>query len=66
MVERLLGIDVLVIQNEREVVAALSAVRDGEASFGDALIGALGRASGCSHTVTFDRRAARLADFAQL
>jgi predicted nucleic-acid-binding protein len=37
--------------------------KSGAASFDDALIGALGRWAGCSHTLTFDRKAARLRDF---
>jgi predicted nucleic-acid-binding protein len=51
------------VQNEREVATAMIALRTGVASFDDALIGALGRWAGCSHTVTFDRKAARLPDF---
>jgi len=34
--------------------------------FADALIGAIGRAHGCSATVTFDRKAAKLDDFTLL
>jgi predicted nucleic-acid-binding protein len=47
-------------------VAAADAVRgalgrlDGRLDFADALIGELGRAAGCDHTATFDRRAAQL------
>ncbi len=62
-IELILRIDSLSIQNEREVAAAMTALRSGAASFDDALIGALGRWGGCSHTVTFDRKAARLPDF---
>jgi predicted nucleic-acid-binding protein len=39
------------------------ALKDHRISFADALIGALGAEAGCSATMTFDRRAARLAEF---
>ena len=61
--ERLLGTTSLIVQNEREVFAATDLLRSGEASFSDALIGALGSWAGCSTTLTFDRRAARLPQF---
>ena len=62
-IERMLGIASLSIQNERQVFAAMLALKTGAASFDDALIGALGRWAGCSSTFTFDRKAARLKDF---
>lgn len=62
-VERLLQIDTLNIQNEREVFAAMVALRTGLGSFDDALIGALGEWAGCEETLTFDRKAARLKGF---
>lgn len=62
-IERIIGADLLVIEREREVEAAVMAVKDGRGSFADALIGSLGEAAGCSHTVTFDRKAARLPAF---
>ena len=62
-VERLLQIDTLNIQNEREVFAAMVAVRTGLGSFDDALIGALGEWAGCEATLTFDRKAARMKGF---
>ena len=63
-VERMLQADVLVVENEQEVLTAMIALQEGRGSFADALIGALGDKSGCSHTLTFDRKAARLAGFA--
>jgi predicted nucleic-acid-binding protein len=63
-VERSLQIDTLSVQNEREVFAAVVALRTGMASFDDALIGALGEWAGCSVTLTLDRKAARLKGFA--
>lgn len=63
VLEKILQTDSLVIQNQREVHFAADALRNGSGEFDDALIGALGRWGGCSHTVTFDRKAARLPDF---
>lgn len=56
-IERLLQIDTLVVDSEKEVWEAAAALRDGQASFANALICFLGREAGCSHTVTFDRKA---------
>lgn len=64
VVERMLQADALVIQNEQEVFTAMVALKTGTASFADALIGAVDRWAGCSTTLTFDRQAARLRDFA--
>ena|SRR6266851_2914848 len=63
-IEGLLKADVLVVENEQEVSIAMIALRRGLCSFADALIGALGDKAGCSHTMTFDRKAARLPAFA--
>ena len=63
-IERILGTDVLLVENEQEVFAAMVALRDGNGSFADALIGALGARAGCARTLTFDRRALRLPGFA--
>jgi predicted nucleic-acid-binding protein len=62
-VERMLQTDVLVVESEQEVFAAMTALEEGLGSFADALIGALGAKAGCSATLTFDRRALRLPDF---
>ena len=62
-VERVLQADVLVVENEQEVFAAMTALKDGRGSFADALISALDASAGCTHTVTFDRKALRLAGF---
>ncbi|HXY99073.1 MAG TPA: type II toxin-antitoxin system VapC family toxin [Stellaceae bacterium] len=62
-VERMLQADVLVVESEREVFTAMVALKEGQGSFADALIGALGAKAGCSRTLTFDRNAARLAGF---
>jgi predicted nucleic-acid-binding protein len=62
-VERVLQADVLIVENEQEVFAAMIAVKEGAGSFSDAVIAGLGTRAGCSHTLTFDRRALRLRGF---
>jgi len=62
-IERVLQADVLVVESEQEVFTAMIALKEGRSSFADALIGALGARAGCSRTLTFDRKALRLADF---
>jgi predicted nucleic-acid-binding protein len=51
------------IQNELQVFAAMAVFESGTAGFSDALVGTLDTWAGCSHTVTFDRKAARLPGF---
>jgi predicted nucleic-acid-binding protein len=51
-IERMLQVDVLVLESEQEIFAAMIALKEGLGSFADALIGALGAEVGCSHTVT--------------
>jgi predicted nucleic-acid-binding protein len=62
-IERMLQIETLLIQNEREVHAAMNAIKTGQGSFDDALIGALGTWAGCDSTLTFDKKASRLQGF---
>jgi predicted nucleic-acid-binding protein len=62
-IERVLQADVLMVESEQEVFTAMIALKQGRGSFADALIGALGVSAGCSHTLTFDRKALRLAGF---
>jgi predicted nucleic-acid-binding protein len=52
-----------VVENEPQVFAALTTLREGRGGFADALIGALGERAGCSYTATFDRKAVRLPGF---
>jgi len=59
-IERLLQADVLVVENEQQVFAAMVTLKENQGSFADALIAALGVKAGCSCTLTFDRRALRL------
>jgi predicted nucleic-acid-binding protein len=49
---------------EQEVFAAMIVLKEGRGSFADALIAALGGRAGCSHMVTFDKKALRLPGFA--
>lgn len=62
-IERMLQTDVLLVENEQDVFTAMVALKSGKGSFADALIGALGARSGCTRTLTFDRKAARLPGF---
>ncbi len=62
-IERTLQIEVLVVENEQEVFTAMIALKQGKSSFTDAMILALGVRAGCSHTLTFDRKAPRLSGF---
>jgi predicted nucleic-acid-binding protein len=61
--ENLLAADSLEVQNEQQIFEAVFALRSGTGEFEDALIGALNAWEGCSYTLTFDRRAARLSYF---
>jgi predicted nucleic-acid-binding protein len=61
--ERLLQADTLVIENEQEVFRATMALKEGDGSFAEALIAALGARAGCSRTLTFDKAASRLHGF---
>ena len=63
-VEGLLQVDVFVLQNEQEVFTAMVALREGRGSFAGALIAALAAWAHCSRTLTFDRKALRIAGFA--
>ena len=63
VVERMLQADTLVIQNEQEVFTAMIALKSGQGSFADALVGALGKWAGCGSTLTFDWKAGRVEGF---
>ena len=63
LIERMLQSGTLFFQNEQEVFTAMVALKTGQASFADALIGALGTWAGCSSTLTFDKKAVRLTGF---
>ena len=62
-VERMLQVEVLLVENEQEVFAAMIALKQRQGSFSDALIAQLGAKAGCRYTVTFDKKALRLPGF---
>jgi len=62
-VERLLQVEVLAIESEQQVFTAMVALKQGRGSFADALIAELGVRAGCTRTLTFDHKAARLPGF---
>ncbi len=62
-IEQVLQISSLIVESEQTVFTAVAAVKQNRASFADALIGAVHARAGCSTTVTFHRRAARLPEF---
>ena len=62
--ERLLQAEALEVESAPAVFIAMIALKDGVGSFGDALIAELGALTGCEHTLTFDRKALRIAGFA--
>lgn len=62
-VERILQIEVLVVENEQEIFAAMVALKQGRGTFADALIADLGFRAGCAYTLTFDKKAFRLPHF---
>lgn len=62
-IERILQIAVLEVESEQEVFTAMVSLKEGDGEFADALIGALCATAGCSQTLTFDRKAARLPGF---
>jgi predicted nucleic-acid-binding protein len=65
-IEHVLQAEVLVVESEQEVFTSMVVLKEGRGSFADALIGALGAKAGCSHTVTFDRKASRISGFKTL
>jgi predicted nucleic-acid-binding protein len=62
-IERMLQVNVVIVESEQEVFTAMIAVKEERGSFADALIGALGAKAGCAHTLTFDQKALRLPEF---
>lgn len=62
-IERVLQIDMLVVEAEQAVFEAVTALRSGDGAFADALIGALNTRAGCERTFSFDRKALRLPGF---
>jgi predicted nucleic-acid-binding protein len=62
-IERMLQVEVLVVEKEQEVFAAMVAFKQGRGAFADALIAQLAMSAGCAHTLTFDNKAVRLPGF---
>ena len=62
-IERMMDTAQLQIESTTDVAAALADYRRGPAGFTDCFIGHLNRTSECTHTVTFDRKAAKLKGF---
>jgi predicted nucleic-acid-binding protein len=62
-IERVMETAQLQIESSSDVAAALADYRRGPAGFTDCLIGHLNRTAECTHTITFDRKAAKLAAF---
>jgi predicted nucleic-acid-binding protein len=62
-IERTLQADVLLVESEQEVFAAMVALKQGRGSFADALVAELGVKAGCVCSLTFDRKASRLRGF---
>jgi predicted nucleic-acid-binding protein len=63
-IERLLQADILVIENEQQVFAAMVTLKESQGSFADALIAALGVKAECFDTLTFAQKALRMPGFA--
>ena len=62
-VERILQVEVLLVENEQQVFKAMVVLKQKRGAFADALIAELGAQAGCSHTLTFDKKALRLPSF---
>jgi predicted nucleic-acid-binding protein len=62
-IERIMETVQLQVESSTDIAAALVDFRAGPAGFTDCLIGHINRTAECSHTVTFDRKAAKVAGF---
>lgn len=62
-IEQILETAQLQVESSTDVAAAVNEYRRGSADFADCLLGRSNLTAECSHTVTFDRKAARLAGF---
>ena len=65
-IEQLLETAQLQVESSTDVTAALQAFRNSSADFSDCLIAQVNRSAGCDFTITFDRKAAKLAGFKAL
>lgn len=66
IVDKLLQASNVRVENRAAIEAAGKGFAAGPADFGDCLIGEINRQSGCSTTLTFDRRASKVETFTRL
>jgi predicted nucleic-acid-binding protein len=66
VIEQMLGVETLVVENAEDVSIAVMAVKRRTGDFTDVLLGAKCVRAGCTHTVTFDKRASRMRGFASV
>ena len=62
-VEQILETAQLDVESSTDVAAAVRTFREGPANFADCLLGRTNLTAGCTHTITFDRKAAKLKEF---
>lgn len=62
-IEDLRRMTVLEFESDPAIERALADARHSQVDLADILIGAVARANGCTHVLTFDRRASRLPSF---
>lgn len=62
-IEQLLETAQLDVESSNDVAVAAKDYRSGTADFADCLLARVNLAAGCTHTVTFDRKAAKLSGF---
>lgn len=62
-IERIMETTQLQVESPTDVASSLADYRAGPAGFSDCLIGHINHTAECSHTVTFDRKAAKLPGF---
>jgi predicted nucleic-acid-binding protein len=62
-IEQILETAQLDVESSNDVAAAVKDYRRGIADFADCLLVRVNATNGCTHTVTFDRRAAKLKGF---
>ena len=62
-IEQLLETTQLDVESPNDVTAAIKDYRNGTADFADCLLMRANVTAGCTHTVTFDRKAAKLTGF---
>lgn len=65
-IEQILETAQLQVESSTDVAAAVKDYRGGSADFADCLLGRSNLTAECSHTITFDRKAAKLAGFTLL